>query len=110
MGEQCIACTRCMVAFNKREGGFARYGKDVQLIGILSCGGCPGSGIVTRIAQFNAWNTQNGEKPTKIHISPCIFEYCPNGNRKAIIDRIKKTVAIEVIEDTHPYKPSNLFG
>jgi hypothetical protein len=25
MDEYCIACSRCMVAFNRREGAFVRY-------------------------------------------------------------------------------------
>ena len=108
MNEQCIACSRCMVAFNKREGGFAKYDKDAQLIGMISCGGCPGSAIVTRLAQLDAWNTKNGEKPTKVHISPCIFEYCPN--RETILKDIKTKVGVPVIEDSHPYKPENIFA
>ncbi len=108
MNEQCIACSRCMVAFNKREGEFAKYDKDAQLIGMLSCGGCPGSGVVTRLAQLNAWNAKNKEKPTKVHVSACIYENCPNG--KEIVDKIKAKAGVPVIEGTHPYKPENIFA
>jgi predicted metal-binding protein len=108
MDNVCIACSRCMVGFNKRNGEFARYDKDAELIGILSCGGCPGVGIVTRLAQIACWNAQNGEKPTKIHIAPCLLDHCPE--KETIIKKIKAKTAIEVIEGTHTYKPENLFA
>lgn len=109
MDDVCIACTRCMVAFNKRDGEFSRYkDKDAELIGMLNCGGCPGVSIVTRLAQMACWNAQNGEKPTKIHIAACILDHCPE--KESIVKKIKAKTAIEVIEGAHTYKPEGLFA
>jgi predicted metal-binding protein len=45
-----------------------------KLMGLLSCGDCPGAGIVPRLAQVNLWNKPLDEKPTKIHIGPCLAD------------------------------------
>jgi len=43
MDDVCIACSRCMVGFNRKEGEFARYkDQDAEVIGLLGCGDCPG--------------------------------------------------------------------
>ena len=93
MDDVCIGCSRCMVAFNRREGEFSRYDwQDAEIIGLLNCGDCPGATIVTRLAQAKLWNDPMGEKPTKIHAGPCITDHCPHketllekGPRRAII-------------------------
>ncbi len=109
MDNVCIACSRCMVAFNRREGAFSRYkDKEAELIGILNCGGCPGVSVVTRLAQIASWNAKNGEIPTKIHIAACLLDHCPE--KETMIKKIKAKTAIEVIEGAHEYKPENLFA
>ncbi len=82
--------------------------QEVELLGILGCGDCPGAGIVTRLAQINLWNKTMGEKPTKLHIAPCIVDHCPH--KETIIKKIKAKAGIEVIEGAHPYKPENIFA
>jgi predicted metal-binding protein len=108
MDDVCIGCSRCIVALNRKEGEFSRY-KDVEaeLLGLLNCGDCPGAAIVTRLAQLNLWNAPMGEKPTKIHIGPCITDHCPH--KDTIVNKVKAKAGIEVIEGTHPYKPQDIF-
>lgn len=109
MDDVCIACSRCMVAFNRREGAFARYkDQEVQLIGMLGCGDCPGAGIVPRMAQMKLWNAPMNEKPTKVHIAPCILDHCHY--KEALIKKIKAKAGVEVIEGTHPYIPEKIFA
>lgn len=109
MDDVCIACSRCMVGFNRREGEFARYkDQDAQLIGMLNCGDCPGAGIVPRLAQFSLWNKPMDEKPTKVHIAPCITDHCIH--KETLIKKIKAKAGVEVIEGTHPYIPENIFA
>ncbi|QTA85138.1 CGGC domain-containing protein [Desulfonema magnum] len=109
MDDVCIACSRCMVGFNRREGEFARYkDQDAELIGILGCGDCPGAGIVPRLAQLNLWNKPMEERPTKVHIAPCIMDHCHY--KEPIINKIKAKAGVEVIEGTHPYIPNDIFA
>lgn len=109
MDDVCIACSRCLVGFNRREGEFSRYkDSDAELIGLLGCGDCPGAAIVPRLAQMNLWNKPMEEKPTKVHIGPCIVDHCPH--RETIIEKTKAKAGIEVVLGTHPYKPENIFA
>lgn len=108
MNDNCIGCSRCLVGFNRRDGEFARYKNNgAELIGLLNCGDCSGAIIITRMAQFNLWNKPMDEKPTKIHISPCLIDHCPF--RDEIIEKIKAKAGVEVILGTHPYIPNNIF-
>ncbi len=108
MNDICIACSRCQVGFNRKEGEFARYaGNDAEIIGMLNCGDCPGGAVVTRMVQLKLWNTPMNEQPTKIHIAPCILSGCPY--KDELIDTIRSKAGIEVIEGTHPYKPEMVF-
>jgi predicted metal-binding protein len=108
MDDVCIACSRCMVAFNRREGTFARY-KDqaAEMLGFLHCGDCPGVGVVNRMAQFKLWNTSLGEKPTKIHLGTCLVNYCPE--KEHLVANIKAKAGVEVIEGGHAYIPTDIF-
>lgn len=109
MDDVCIGCSRCLVAFNRREGEFARYkGMDAEVIGLLNCGDCPGASIVPRLAQMNLWNKPMNEKVTKVHIAVCLTDHCPH--KEAIINKIKAKAGVEVIEGSHPYIPQNVFA
>ncbi len=109
MDDVCIACSRCHVGFNRKEGEFNRYSDmDIQLTGILNCGDCPGASIVPRLSLVNLWNKPFDEKITKIHIAPCIFDHCPYS--EVLISKIKAKSGIEVVIGTHPYIPENIFA
>ena len=109
MNEVCIGCSRCLVGFNRRQGAFEAYaGKEAEVIGMLSCGDCPGATIVTRLAQMSLWNKPMDEKPTRVHIAPCITDHCPHS--ETIIRKIKAKAGIEVIEGAHPYMPQDIFA
>ena len=107
MGDVCIGCSRCLVAFNRRKGQFQRYG-EAEVLGLLSCGGCPGAVIVTRLAQVKLWNAPMGEKPTVVHIAPCIGDHCPYADD--IVTKIKVKCGVPVVEGTHPFAPADIFG
>lgn len=109
MDDVCIGCSRCMVAFNRREGEFSIYkDKEVELIGLLNCGDCPGAAIVPRLAQMKLWNVQLDERPTKVHIAVCLKDHCPYAD--IIIEKIEAKAGVEVVMGTHPYIPENVFA
>jgi len=109
MDDVCIGCSRCLVAFNRREGQFEAYkDRDAEVIGLLNCGDCPAPAIVTRLAQLKLWNAPMNEQPTAIHIGPCVTDHCPHA--VTIIKKIKAKAGIPVIEGTHPYIPADIFA
>ncbi len=107
MDDVCIACSRCLVAFNRREGEFSQY-EDAEILGLLNCGDCPGAAIVPRLAQVKLWNAHMEEKPTVVHIATCIMDHCPH--KDVLISKIKATVGVPVVEGSHPYRPQNVFA
>ncbi len=108
MNDVCIACSRCMVGFNRREGEFSRYKeKDAELLGILNCGDCPGASIVPRLTQLNLWNKPMEEIPTIVHIAPCIVDHCEY--RDVLLEKIKAKAGVDVVLGTHPYIPDQVF-
>jgi predicted metal-binding protein len=108
MDDVCIGCSRCLVGFNRRKGKFAEYGEDTELMGLLNCGDCPGSAIVTRLAQVKLWNAPMQEKPTKLHIAPCIVDNCPH--KDTLVQKIRDKSGIDVVEGGHPFAPSDIFA
>ena len=109
MDDVCIGCSRCLVGFNRRDGEFSRYkDEDVELIGLLNCGDCPGASIVPRLAQMKLWNVKLDETPTKVHIAVCVKDHCPYS--EPLIEKIRETSGVEVVLGTHPYIPENVFA
>ncbi len=109
MDDVCIGCSRCLVGFNRKDGEFQRYkDQDVELIGLLNCGDCPGASIIPRLVQMNLWNKPMDEKVTKIHIAPCIKDHCPH--KDIIIEKIMAKSGTKVILGTHPYLPEDIFA
>lgn len=107
MDDVCIGCSRCLVAFNRRAGAFSRY-REAEILGLLGCGGCPGAVIVTRLAQVKLWNAPMHERPTQIHIAPCISDHCPHADD--IVTKIKTKSGIPVSEGAHPFAPADIFA
>jgi predicted metal-binding protein len=55
-----------LVAFYRRQGVFEFYEDiDAEILGIVGCGGCPASAIVTRLMQAKLWNMPMNEKPLR---------------------------------------------
>ena len=109
MDDVCIGCSRCMVAFNRREGMFKQYeGVDAEIMGLLNCGGCPGASIIPRLIQVKLWNMPLDEQPTKIHLGPCLSDHCPYYDDLAT--KIKVKAGIDVIDGTHQYVPDKIYA
>lgn len=108
MNKICVGCSRCLVAFSRRDGEFARYaGQQVELMGIASCGGCPGDQLVPRLALMKFWNLPLEAEPTKIHLSPCIL-HCEHS--ESIMAKMEAKCGIEIIKGTHPYQMTSIFN
>jgi len=108
MDEICVGCCRCLVAFNRYDGEFARY-KDqgAELMGLASCGSCPGTTLVPRLALMKHSNAVFDVEPTRIHLAPCVVN-CPHS--ESIIAMLEARCGIEVIKGTHPYRTETIFG
>jgi predicted metal-binding protein len=87
----------CFKAFNKRKVHFEEYGKDTEIIGFFTCGGCPGRRV------FRLVDSLLKHEVDVIHLSSCMlmeggYPKCPH------IDEIKQIIikkGVKVVEGTH---------
>jgi len=87
----------CFKAFNKRKVHFSNYGKDTEIIGFFTCGGCPGR----RVSRLVDSLLKHGVDA--VHLSSCMltersYPRCPH------LEEIRQTIlrkGVKVVEGTH---------
>ena len=107
----CPGDAKCLVAFNRREGEFARYKDEpAELVGIVECGGCEGNKnrVLCPLMILKLQLGALKEKVDVIHIGTCIMKFCKR--KEDLISAIKEKAGVEVVEGTHSYAPPSIFG
>ena len=87
----------CFNAFNKRKIHFSEYGKDAEIVGFFTCGGCPGRRVFRLVDSLLKHNVD------VIHLSSCMlmeksYSKCPH------LEDIKQMITrkgVKVVEGTH---------
>ncbi len=87
----------CFNAFNKRKVHFTEYGKDAEMIGFFTCGGCPGRRV------FRLADSLLKHDIDVIHLSSCMlmeksYSRCPH------LEDIKEMITkkgVKLVEGTH---------
>ena len=89
---------KCFRAMKNREGAFSIYtGKEVELVGCTTCGGCPGGNIEYAPAEMK----KNGV--TVIHLATGMLVGYPPCTRIDYFRRfIREQYGIPVVVGTHP--------
>ncbi|MCX6086608.1 MAG: CGGC domain-containing protein [Caldiserica bacterium] len=92
------AAGKCLRALKNREGAFSIYtGKEVELVGCTTCGGCPGGNIEYAPAEMK----KNGV--TVIHLATGMLVGYPPCTRIDEFRRfIQEQYGIPVVVGTHP--------
>ena len=89
---------KCFRAVQERAGGFARYqGKEVEVVGFTSCGGCPGGNIEYSPEEMK----KNGAQV--IHLATgMVVGYPPCPHIEYFREFIQQRFGLEVVVGTHP--------
>ena len=92
------AAGKCLRAMRNREGAFSIYaGREVELVGCTTCGGCPGGNIEYAPAEMK----KNGV--TVIHLATGMLVGYPPCTRIDYFRRfIQQQYGIPVVVGTHP--------
>ncbi|MBA4364521.1 MAG: CGGC domain-containing protein [Coprothermobacter sp.] len=92
------AAGKCLRALRDREGAFSIYvGKEVELVGCTTCGGCPGGNIEYAPAEMK----KNGV--TVIHLATgMLVGYPPCARIDEFRRFIQEQYGIPVVVGTHP--------
>jgi len=98
----------CLGNLRGRQGLFKQYpeGEQVDLLGIIHCGGCPTGVGTDRIWQKVQALVDYGID--SLHLSSCLVELCPF--KGAFLDVIRKEYPdLKVVEGTHFYDDVEAF-
>ena len=108
--ETCIGCQRCLTAFDRKEGEFARYKDDpeARIVALFHCGGCPATSPVLRMKQLQSWMTPMGETVDVLHLGTCVKNHCVHKDQ--LLDVVVKKAGVPVVEGSHPYVPQDVFA
>ncbi|WZL73943.1 CGGC domain-containing protein [Clostridiaceae bacterium 35-E11] len=89
---------KCFKALHNREGAFSRYeGKEVELVGFTTCGGCPGGNIEYAPEEMK----KNGADV--VHLATgLVVGYPPCSRIKYFTNFIQERYGLEVVVGTHP--------
>lgn len=102
----CIACEKCLKAIRKKDGEFARYDDEIELVALGNCGDCPGL-MLPKVTLMNEIAAHIGEQFDTIHLGTCIVKAkkggeCPLDFEK-LATLIKENFGKEVVVGTHNY-------
>ena len=102
----CIACAKCLKAVGKKDGEFARYEDDVQLVALGDCGDCPGL-IMPKLGLVKMIVDKLENDFDVLHLGTCIVKAaetakCPM-NLEAVQKMVKNGFGKEVVLGTHKY-------
>lgn len=100
----CIGCERCLKAAREGLGNFEKF-DNVDVVGMLSCGGCPGN-VIPKLKLFNKW-IEGFDDYDVIFLGNCIsaasnMAGCPLDPEK-LAEAIKEKFDKEVVIGTHPW-------
>jgi predicted metal-binding protein len=92
------AAGKCLRALRSREGAFSVYeGRDVELVGITTCGGCPGGNVEYAPEEM----IRNGA--TVIHLATgFVVGYPPCPHLDHFLRFIPEKHGVAVVVGTHP--------
>ena len=96
-------CTggKCLRSLQQKEGAFAVYeGKEVELVGFTTCGGCPGGNIEYAPEEMK----KNGAE--FIHLATgFLVGYPPCPHLEFFLKAIPEKFGLKVVAGTHPIPP-----
>ena len=92
------AAGKCLRALRNREGAFSLYqGREVELAGITTCGGCPGGNVEYAPEELK----KNGAQV--IHLATgLVVGYPPCPHIETFRRYIEAAYGLEVVVGTHP--------
>ncbi|AGA67920.1 putative metal-binding protein [Desulfitobacterium dichloroeliminans LMG P-21439] len=99
--EDMCPATTCLKVMKEKKFTFAEVEEDIEVVGVNTCGGCPGKKAVTRAAEM----VKRGADT--IAIASCITKGSPIGFPCPHADQMKQAIVrkvgdtIKIIDYTH---------
>lgn len=106
MDQSCIACEKCLKAVSLKDGEFARYDDNVELVALGNCGDCPGL-IIPKLLLMNEYADLIDREFDAVHLGTCIVNAKTNGQCPLDFDKIESVVkqkfGKKLVVGTHNY-------
>lgn len=102
----CIACAKCFKGIREKNGEFARYDDEIDLVAMTDCGDCPGL-TAPRVKLLT--EVLNGlSRPIEVvHFGTCMKAAMETAECPIDPDTMKlvleKTFGVRVVVGTHSY-------
>lgn len=102
----CVACFKCFRAAAAKDGNFAQYDDEVRIVGICTCGDCPGL-VMPKMALVMDQAKSQGVQIDAIHLGTCIVKARQTAGCAIDLDKavqmISKNFDKPVVAGTHNY-------
>ena len=102
----CVACEKCLKAISRKDGEFARYKDDIELVALGNCGDCPGL-ILPKVTLMNEIGQHLDRSFETIHLGTCVVKAKKTGKCPLDFDQVRQLVkdnfGQEVVVGTHDY-------
>ena len=102
----CVACAKCYKAIKEKNGEFARYDDEIDLVAMTDCGDCPGL-CVPRV-KLLAETVKNLDRQFDvIHFGTCVKAALESAECPIDMDTVQpmleKNFGVPVVVGTHSY-------
>ena len=102
----CVSCIKCFKAIKEKNGEFAQYDGDIEIVAMSNCGDCPGL-VMPKMALVKDICEQYDRDFDTVHLGTCIVKAvqtaaCPI-NLDGLKTKIEDTLGKNVIIGTHTY-------
>ena len=91
--EDMCPATTCLKVMNIKKGAFEGIDEDIEVVGVNTCGGCPGKKAVTRAAEMVSRGADT------IALASCISKGTPIGFACPFAKKMKDTIAMQIGEN-----------
>jgi len=102
----CIACEKCLKGISEKDGEFARYDDDIELIALGTCGDCPGL-VMPKLQLMEVIASSLDREFDVIHLGTCVVKAKKTGKCPIDFDQlaalVKQNFGKELVVGTHDY-------
>jgi predicted metal-binding protein len=102
----CVACAKCFKAIPLKNGKFARYDDEIEVVAMTDCGDCPGL-LMPRVPMIVKAVEGMGNSVDAVHFGTCTIQACEHGKCPLDLDALKikleAKLNIPVVIGTHDY-------
>ncbi|MBO8182166.1 MAG: CGGC domain-containing protein [Archaeoglobus sp.] len=105
--KSCIACAKCFKGIKEKNGTFEKIEDEIELVGIIGCGGCPGL-VVPKMKLFKTCLDSLDMDFDKLFVGTCVKTAidtgnCPIEDYGLLKNMLEEKFGKEVIIGTHTW-------